>query len=93
MCIFNKRVANLQPPSQGHICPDMLKITCWNIHDYKSCILGNKLTDPDFLSQINDSDIVGLLETHIYDEILDKLDIPGYVRLGYKNRKKFKKRK
>ena len=31
------------------------------------------------------------METHIYDEILDKLDIPGYVRLGYKNRKKFKK--
>ena len=74
-----------------HACPYTLKISCWNIQGYKSHILGNKLNDPDFLSEINDSDVVGILETHIYNEILEKLDIAGFTRLTYKNRKKFKK--
>ena len=66
-------------------------MSCWNIQGYKSRILGNKFLEPDFLSEINDSDVVGILETHTYDEILDKLDIAGFTRLKYKNRKKFKK--
>ena len=49
------------------------------------------MNDPDFLSEMNDSDVVGILETHIYNEILEKLDIAGFTRLTYKNRKKFKK--
>ena len=55
-----------------------------------SSFLGNKLNDPDFLSEIIDSDIVGLLETHIYEDILDKLDIAGFTRVDYVNRKKMK---
>ena len=69
----------------------LLKFSCWNIQGRLSRIVGNKLTDPDFLSEIDKSDILGISETHIYDEILDELDIPGFTRLSYKNRKKFKK--
>ena len=69
----------------------MLKLSCWNIQGFLSRIIGNKLTDPDFLSEINKSDILGISETHIYDEILNELDIPGFTRISYKNRKKFKK--
>ena len=46
--------------------------------------------DPDFLSEIQKSDILGLSETHIFDEILNDLDIPGFKRIHFKNRKKFK---
>ena len=46
--------------------------------------------DPDFLSEIDKSDILGLSETHIYDEILSELDIPGFKRIDYKIRTKFK---
>ena len=46
--------------------------------------------DPDFLSEINKSDIIGISETHIFDEILSELDIPGFKRISYKNRKKLK---
>ena len=94
MCRGEKRAKKHGYPTHENnapTCPHTLKVTCWNIQGFKSRILGNKLNDPDFLSEIGDSDIVGILETHIYDEILEKLDIPGFVRLSYKNRKKFKK--
>ena len=69
-------------------CPSNLKITFWNIQGYKSRIVGEKLNDPDFISEVQKSDIIGLVETHIHEEILDKLSIPGFVLLKYKNRKK-----
>ena len=65
-----------------------LNISFWNINGYKSKILGNKLTDPDFLMEIENSDIIGIGETHIHDDILKELTIPGFVLLEYKNRKK-----
>lgn len=68
--------------------PYTIKISCWNIQGFKSRILGNKLNDPDFLNEINDSDVIGVLETHIFNEILEKLDIAGFTRIKYKNRKK-----
>ena len=40
------------------------------------------------MKEIEKSDIVGISETHIYNEVLDELDIPNFIRLGYKNRKK-----
>ena len=46
-----------------------------------SRVVGNKLNDPDFLSEIYDSDIVGIVETHIYYEISEKLDIAGFSRV------------
>lgn len=68
-----------------------LKFCVWNIHGFKSRQLGNKLHSEDFLKVIKDQDFVGLTETHIHDEILEDLNIPGYKRLSYKNRKKNQK--
>ena len=59
----------------------------WNIQGYKSQILGNKLLNADFIDEIKNCDIVGLAETHIHEQILPELDIPGYIRRHYKNRK------
>ena len=58
---------------------------------YYSSLVGNKFSDSDFLTQIENSDIIGLSETHIYDEVVSELDIPNFTRIGYKNRDKFKK--
>ena len=68
--------------------PHDLNISFWNINGYKSRIVGNKFADPDFLVEVQKCDIVGIGETHIHDEILEELSIPGFVLLKYKNRKK-----
>ena len=34
--------------------------------------MGNKFTDPDFLREIGKSDILGISETHIFNEIIDE---------------------
>ena len=65
-----------------------LKFCTWNIHGYKSRQIGNKLQHDDFLEIQKDVDFIGLTETHIYDEILDKLCIPGFRLIAYKNRNK-----
>ncbi len=62
-----------------------MKVTSWNLNGYKSRHFGNKLIHRDFISEIGNSDIVGLTETHIHKEILGELDIPGYSRIAYKN--------
>ena len=49
--------------------------------------MGHKLRSNEFLNDLKGCDIVGLAETHIHDEILSELDIPGYNRIHYKNRK------
>ena len=68
---------------------NVIKHCFWNIQGYKSQILGNKLVSAEFLHEIEGCDIVGLAETHIHDEVLSELDIPGYIRKHYKNRKSF----
>ena len=52
----------------------------------KLCIVGII----DFFSEIDGSDILGLPETHIYDEILKEFDNPGFAWVVYKNRSKIK---
>ena len=66
---------------------NVIKHCFWNIQGYKSQILGNKLLSNEFLNNLEGCDIVGLAETHIHDDILSELDIPGYNRIDYKNRK------
>ena len=39
--------------------PYDLNITFWNINSIMSSIIGNKLVDPEFLAEINKSDIIG----------------------------------
>ena len=58
-----------------------LKSSFWNIRGYKSRVVGNKSSDPDFLSEINESDLLGISETHIYDDILEKLAVAGFSRI------------
>ena len=65
-----------------------LNLSFWNIEGFKSRIVGNKLSDPDFLAEVQNADVIGIVETHIHEEILDELTIPGFVPLNYKNRPK-----
>ena len=69
-----------------------MKITSWNLNGYKSRHFGSKLIHHDFLSEIENSDVVGLTETHIHKEVLGDLHIPGYNRIAYKNEIKTGKR-
>ena len=55
-----------------------IQVSAWNIHGYKSKIIGNKMNDVEFLGEIKDDDIVALSETHIHREIEDELIIPGF---------------
>ena len=65
----------------------VIKHCFWNIQGYNSQIIGNKLLNKDFLDEVKGADFVGLAETHIHDQVLSDLDIPGYERKHYKNRK------
>ena len=65
-----------------------LEFCSWNIHGLQSRQLGSKFLDPEFLNIIKNVDFLGLTETHIHGEILEDLNIPGFIRISYKNRKK-----
>ena len=45
-----------------------IQLSSWNIHGFKSKIVGNKLFDGDFLKEIENDDIVDILETHVHNE-------------------------
>ena len=69
-----------------------INISFWNIHGFNSRLIGSKLKDTDFLKEIRNSHIVGLVETHIHDDITDLLAIPGFKLFSHKNgKKKFEK--
>ena len=59
----------------------------WNIHGWKSKIIGNKLLDPEFLEKFSSCDIVALSELHCDNE----LSLPGFVSLKQKIREKLHK--
>ena len=65
---------------------DVLKLGFWNIEGYNSKIIGNKLIHSDFLETFRDRDIIGLVETHIHNLVLDKLTIPGFSRIQFLSR-------
>ena len=65
-----------------------LKFSSWNIHGYNSRDIGNKFCDQEFLNTVKNDDFVGVTETHIHDEILDKINIPGFYCLKVKNKPK-----
>ena len=56
----------------------------WNIHGHRSKIVGDKLSDPEFLDQLKGIDIVGIGELHAGGEV----GIPGFVSIKQKIRKK-----
>ena len=63
----------------------LLKFCSWNIQGYNSRVIGNKFEDGEFLKIFENMDFVGLTETHMHTEILDKMNIPGFHRLHTKN--------
>ena len=87
MCLGSRKHPKVNNRSNTNV-PLNLNLTYWNIQGIKSKILGNKLGDPDFLAEVQNSDVIGLAETHIHEEILDELSIPGFVPLNFKNRPK-----
>ena len=64
----------------------MASLACgyWNIHGYKSRMVGNKLNDPEFLEIIADRDIIGLGEIQSEGEVC----IPGFINKKQKIREK-----
>ena len=68
-----------------------LKFCSWNIQGYNSTALGNKFEDQEFLNVFENIDFVGLTETHMHTEILDKMNIPGFHRVHAINQVKNKK--
>ena len=63
-----------------------LKFCSWNIKGYNSREIGNKFQDKEFLDFFEEADFIGLTETHIHEEILDRMNIPGFKLFDYKNR-------
>ena len=61
-----------------------LRIGFWNIHGHKSRLIGNKLTDPEFIELISDKDIIGLGEIHSQAEV----SLPGFISKKQKIREK-----
>ena len=65
---------------------DVLQHGFWNLKGYTSKLCGNKLISEDFLNEVADCDVIGLVETHVHSKTLDELCIPGYSRLHFLNR-------
>ena len=55
-----------------------LKLCSWNIKGYTSREIGNKFRDKEFLKNFEEADFIGITETHIHEEILDCMSIPGF---------------
>ena len=53
----------------------VLKLCSWNIKGYNSKILGNKFEDEEFSKTFDEMDFIGLTETHMHIEVLDKMSI------------------
>ena len=62
-----------------------IKICYWNVHGRKSQIFGDKLLDPEFLQNLENSDIVSLTELHTEEK---DIFLPGYRLLKTKLRNK-----
>ena len=65
-----------------------LKLCSWNIKGYTSREIGNKFRDKEFLKHFEEADFIGITETHIHEEILDSMSIPGFELFAYRNRSK-----
>ena len=65
-----------------------LRFCAWNVQGYNSRQIGNKFEDKEFLECFKEMDFVGITETHVHTEVLDKLNIPGFTRLHFINESK-----
>ena len=69
----------------------LIRFCSWNIQGYNSRSIGNKFEDKEFLKIFEDVDFIGITETHMHTEILDKMNIPGFHRVHTQNQLKNKK--
>ena len=69
----------------------LLNFCAWNVQGYNSQLVGNKFEDKEFLKIFEDMDFIGIRETHMHTEVLDKMSIPGFHRLETKNQIKNEK--
>ena len=67
-----------------------IQLSSWNIHGIKSKLLGNKLSDRDFLKEIINDDILSIVETHVHNGNEEELNIPGFHCIKHKSRFKHK---
>ena len=67
---------------------ERLNLCSWNIKGYNSREIGNKFRDKEFLKIFENVDFVGLTETHIHKEILDRMNIPGFELFDSKSHSK-----
>ena len=61
----------------------VLKYGFWNTEGYNSKVFGNKLIHKDLLQKVENCNIVGLAETHIHNQTLEYLSIPGFTRIHF----------
>ena len=73
------------PTAEAQTFKVKLKTCYWNIHGIKSRIVPNKLCDHEFLTNLCDSDILAISETHSQEK---NLSIPGYKLVKHKIRDK-----
>ena len=69
------------------VAGNQLKLTFWNIHGHKSKLVGDKLSDNEFLNTFRDDHIVGLVELHT--DVTPS--IQGFKLIKQKIRKKLHK--
>ena len=84
MCLDAKRKPN---PHTTAGVPNHLNVTFWNIHGHKSKLIGNKLSDNEFVETFRDDHIVGLVELHMDSTP----SIQGFKLIKQKIRKKIHK--
>ncbi len=70
----------------------MIKFCSWNIQGYNSRAIGNKFEDKEFLKIFDGMDFIGVTETHMHAEVLDKMNIPVFHRIHTKMNSKIKNR-
>ena len=51
---------------------NQLNFCSWNIQGYNSRLFGNKFCDQEFMKNFDNVDFVGVTETHMHTDILEK---------------------
>ena len=65
-----------------------IRFCAWNIHGYNSRLIGNKFCDQEFRKNFENADLVGVTETFMYTELIDKINIPNFHRVKVLNQAK-----
>ena len=89
MCKPAKRASKHHNSKNTNTKKHSIKSLVWNINNFQTKISGNKLLDNDFLTLVDQQDIVALVETHAKKGVT--MDIPGFCEPFRKDRPLTKK--